>query len=54
MSFTAKIDDLQENEMRLTFELNKWRSQATTELEIRHQVSVGRAVVPIHEEGKND
>jgi len=37
VSFTAKIDELQEGETRLTCELNKWRNQAATELEMRHQ-----------------
>lgn len=37
VSFTAKIDELQESEERLTCELNKWRNQATAELKLRCQ-----------------
>ena len=37
VSFTAKIDELQESEVRLTCELNKWRNEAATELEMRRQ-----------------
>ena len=37
VSFTAKIDELQESEARLTCALNKWRNQAAAELEMRRQ-----------------
>ena len=35
VSFTAKIDELQESKARLTCELNEWRNEAAAELEMR-------------------
>jgi chromosome segregation ATPase len=37
ISFTAKIDELQNVHSRLACELDKWKHQATLELEMRQQ-----------------
>jgi hypothetical protein len=37
VSFIVKIDELQESETRLICEVNKWRNQAATDLELRHR-----------------
>jgi hypothetical protein len=55
VSFTAKINELQEREARLTCELNKWRNQAAIELDMRCQAEgkVNHLEVVI-QEARND
>ncbi|KAH8797524.1 hypothetical protein F5882DRAFT_475205 [Hyaloscypha sp. PMI_1271] len=55
VSFTTKINELQEREARLTCELNKWRNQAAIELDMRCQAEgkVNHLEVVI-QEARND